>query len=347
MSVTRAASPCNVIVTGQLRTPDRLLQSVREWAAMRDEGLVARVLIVTWDEEASEHEGLCRELEGLGAEMLTRPMPPIRGIGHVWPQTLALVLGLDEIGDDGAWVLKTRADLAIEPGFMRRLLTTPGYLDKPAGQGAFDARIWIPWVELTKPFYVADECFLGASGDLRKVCNFDESYSLLWDIGCGVTHIRRFIHPFRQQSDLFEPFLESMTEAGHFRDDRREILSGLLADDRYLDALAAYYAVITSWFRVASPDGVITFRAWSSGAPQPAIGDMARAFELERDVMDGGGHLFAHGEDWIRAAVSGALTGELGKRFGLACERVRASGMSIEPPSAELAPAPTREPEVV
>lgn len=340
------ASPCHVLVTGQLRTPDRLLASLRQWRQLRAQGLVARVLVVTWDDDARQSPELCRSVQDLGAELLVRPAPPIRGIGHVWPQTIALLNGLDAIGDDTAWVLKTRADLSIDPGFLRALLSAPGLLQCDAG-APFDARIWIPWFERTKPFYVADECFLGASRDLRKLCNLDESYSLLWNIGCGVTHIRRFIHPFRAHTDAFEPFLSSLTECGHFRPDRWEILARLLHDDQYLDAIAAYYAALSSWFRVSSPDGAITFRAWSSGAPQPEIGDMAHAFTPAPDVLNGGGHLFAHAEPWLHAAVTNTLTGQLAERFAVSLERARERGLPVALPSAPSPTMPSREPEVV
>lgn len=340
------ALPCSVVLTGQLRMPEMLLASVRSWMAMRDDGVISRVILVTWQEEADKAQELCAQLAQLGVELLTPPMPPIRGIGHVWPQTLALLRGLDLLANKDAWVLKTRADLAIDPAFLRSLLTTPGYLDPASPSPVFRSRIWLPWFELTKPFYVSDECFLGRAGDLRKLCNFDESYSLLWDIGCGITHIRRFIHPFRAQTNLFEPFLERFTYAGHFEPDRWDRVASLLDDDEFLTTLAAYYTVLATHFRIASPDGAIDFRAWSSGAPQPPMGAMADSFTTQHALDAHGGHLFAHSESWLHAALSGSLTGPLAGRFADACKRVCEAGLALELPRQALQYSPAQEERV-
>lgn len=336
MTGTALFPRCSIVLTGQLRTPDRLLRSLDEWREMPE---IDRVILVTWRDDARAAPDLVREIEARDVDLVVRPFPPVRGIGHVWPQTLALKVGLDRLDPDDL-VLKTRADLRIEPTFLRSLVTTPWLLDAPGA--VFGARIWVPWYELTKPFYLADECLLGRAGDLARLNNFDESYSLLHDIGCGVTHIRRFLHPFREVTDAFEPFLERWTDVGHFSHDRWSLLDDLLDEDEFVDLLAAYHAVLASCFRIASPDGAITFRDWSNGAPQPPLGDMREAFREERAAIPGG-HLMAHSEAWLHAALRGELTGRLAERYAAAVHRAYEDGLPLTLPAT---PVPDWSPPV-
>lgn len=324
----------HVVLTGQLRSPEWLLASVREWAAIPSCG---RMLVVTWDEEVAEARDLVAQLEAVGVEMVTAPTPPIRGIGHIWPQTLALKMGLDRLGED-EMVFKTRSDLRIDAGVLESIMTTPGYFDVSVAQRVFEKRIWVPWFERTAPFYLADECFAGRAGDLAKLNNFDESYSLLHPVRCGITHIRRFIHPFRQVTDAFEPALAELGDVGHFAEHRWDRLDALLGDDAYLRLLGSYYAALGSFFRIGCPDGAIEFREWSSGKPQPAIGEMAEAFSSSLATLQDGRHLMTHGEEWLSAALEGRLAGSVGDRFTALLPGVATGPLEIGLNTTEAAP---------
>ena len=337
--------PLNIVVTGQLRTPERFERSLHDWAALRAAGIVGRVVVVTWEQEAIERAECCRLVSELGGEIVTRPEPPVRGIGHIWPQTLALDVGL-QCFDDHEPVLKTRTDLWMDPTLIRELAAGPAMREPPTlSEVVFEQRVWVPWFELTKPFYLADECFAGLAGDLRKLINYDESYSLLYDIGCGITHIRRFLPAFRANFPVLQRFLDTYTDAGHFSPDRWARVTELLQDDRYLDVLAAYYQILAGAFRIGAPDGAIEFRSWSSGTPQPdPTTRMNDAFVARASGLEPGGHLFAHGEDWLRACLAGELPPDaLGSRFQDAVARGRGFVHAVGPAASEQTAFATHE----
>ncbi|USN97938.1 MAG: hypothetical protein H6810_07015 [Phycisphaeraceae bacterium] len=330
--------PFHVLVTGLLRTPDLLERGVTSWNAMRERRLVGRVLMVTWQSEADRDPDTCARLRDLGVELIVRPDPPIRGIGNVWPQMLAMDIGLDHLDPD-ARVFKTRADLWLDPALLEAIATTPGYLDlelPPGASRVFDQRVWVPWFELTTAFYMSDECLFGLARDLRKLINFDESYSLRYPVSCGITHYRRYLHPFRAITDAFEPFLLRYTDTGLGTPTRWDRLASLLADDAYLRCLASAYAAYASHFRFDSPDGALEFRHWSSGVPQPLFAPLAESFAPAQAGLKLG-QLFCNADRWLHALLAGELPrDELGDRFAEQLGHARADGLAWNRPRADL-----------
>ena len=310
--------PFTVIVTGLLREPERFDKSVASWNSMRDRGLIDRIIAVTWQSEADRDHGFCEDLRAMGVELVVRPDTRVRGIGNIWPQMYAMEIGLDQVDPD-ARVFKTRTDLWIDPALLEAVTQTPGYLDLAVPDGSaqiFEQRVWVPWFEMMSPFYLSDECFVGRAADLRRLINYDESYSLRFPVACGITHYRRFIHPFRGHSEQFEVFLERFTDTGLGRPDVHAYQRALLEDDAFLRCLAFGYAAIGSHFRFASPAGAIEFREWSSCTPSPGIEPLSDSFDVSRCGLTFG-HRFCKDDAWLHGLLSGEHPDdELGARFG-------------------------------
>jgi len=332
------ARPFSVVVTGLLREPERFRRSVASWTAMRKRGLIDRIITVTWQSEAHRDPGACDWLRERGVELIVRPDTKIQGIGNIWPQMLAMDVGLGEVGP-GDLVFKTRTDLWIDPALLEAVSQTPGYLDLDVPDGSmrvFDGRVWVPWFEMITPFYLSDECFVGRASDLRRLVNYDESYSLKHEVSCGITHYRRFIHPFRGRSDQFEVFLDRFTDTGLGDPQRDERQAALLDDDAFLRCLAAAYAAIASHFRFASPDRSIEFRDWSSGTPGPGREPMGASFDPSRRGLEIG-HRFCMDDRWLHALLAGELPrDQLGDRFADFLGVSRESGLGWCRPRAAL-----------
>jgi len=123
-----ALAPIAVVVTGLLREPEKLRRSVEEWCVLGESGLISLVRMVTWRGERDSSPDLCRWLASRGVEVMVLEEPPIRGLGNVWAQMLALDRGLEGIADEMR-VFKTRADVWIDPEYLRRIAWTPGFLE--------------------------------------------------------------------------------------------------------------------------------------------------------------------------------------------------------------------------
>lgn len=356
--MTTEATPARkILITGQVRSPELLARSLADFAALRAQKLLDQVIFSTWRGELQAYPELDRQFRRSGFELIESDPPLIPGTGHIWCQMLNLERGLDPAGPIHPHdrVIKTRPDLHMTPGLIAKLLNDESYLSpltggdagedcgvvsQVAGRPVFSHRIWIPWFEITKPFYMADECFAGRAADLLKLVNYDSRYDILRKMDAGITHIRRFIHPFLEQNGEFELFLRYFGRSGHFSAHRFTILGRNLELDPFIRMLVRYYRVIQSHFRVESDDSEskITFRAWSVPGPAPDPRQVGRNFTSAASWSPSGGHIYAYNTNWIDALLGGAFDHQKlpGDEFAARFDRWRGDSGPLVLNGAEL-----------
>ena len=201
--------PTHVIFTGLVRNLDLFIKSLEDFSKLRSENMIGDIIFSTWVGEIDKYDGLRNTLEKYDCH-LVESEPPAKSIGFIWHQMKSLYLGLEQV-EDNLYCLKTRPDLYIKPEFIRKLIgnTDDLNINLPNEQEPiFEKKIWIPYFEITKPFYMSDECFWGKAVDLKKLVNFDASYDVLYDINCGIAHIRRFMHPFVERTPMLREYLK-------------------------------------------------------------------------------------------------------------------------------------------
>ncbi|MFC1892236.1 hypothetical protein ACFLZT_07580, partial [Thermodesulfobacteriota bacterium] len=194
-----------IIITGQIRSPELFLDCLSTLKTLKDEDLLYRIIYVLWTGELDAYPEIRKQLELIDVEIIETESALVSGISNIWHQMKALDVAIHEI-PKGYYVLKTRPDVNISLNLMRRLfngyfdLSLPNNRDMPK---IFKARIWVPWFEISKPFYIADECFFGLREDVVKLYNYDARFDVIYSIDSALSHIRRFIHPFLDSFPLF------------------------------------------------------------------------------------------------------------------------------------------------
>jgi hypothetical protein len=173
----------------------------------------------------------------------------------------------------------------------------------------FRRRIWVPWYEITKPFYLGDEAFCGLAGDLKQLINYDARYDVLYDLDAGISHLRRFMQPFLQQHPVFLAQLEHGGRSGHASPRRFPFLHMALQTKFFLGVLASYYFVLAAHHRIESNTiaNQIIFREWSIPAVQPRPDQFLENFAPDRSWRPAAGHLFAYDEAWLHNLLNGRL----------------------------------------
>ena len=324
--------PINILLCGLVRTPDLLLQSMRDFVKLRNEGLVDRVFFSTWKGEVGKYESLREGLIASGVSLIESDEPEYAGTS-IFHQMKTLESGLDRFGDDDR-VLKTRCDVYIRPEFIAKLATDETYLKIDADDTdlVFQEKVWIPWFEITKPFYMGEECFFGRAGDLRKLVNYDVSYDVKYDMDAGRGHIRRFIHPFLGPYPHLVEYLRSGAKTGHNTVHRFDILRRRCESEDFWYYLAFYYLIIRKYFRIEADyvPNQIEFRKWS----QPKVTVDANVFDENfskaKSWNNEKGQIYAYNEEWLCRLLRRDIdAGALVSRFYEALDRCESEYPSL------------------
>lgn len=295
--------PIKVIFTGLVRDQELFVKSIKDLVKFRHENMVDEIIFSTWIGEIDKYDGLRHALAVYDCHLVEGEPPP-GSPGNIWHQMKSLYLGLELIKDN-SYCLKTRADLFIKPEFIRKLISDKDYLNislQDDYNPIFEKKVWIPYFEITKPFYMADECFFGRTIDIKKLVNLDASYDVLYNIDCGITHIRRFIHPFVQKMPFLKQYLKYAAYSGHSTPFRFEILQHNLESSFYLRCLAIYYRILHTHFRVESDYTPEQF-SFRHECINPTVSlnekEFRSNFAPEKSWNPKGGHIYAYNEAWL------------------------------------------------
>ncbi|WP_262690022.1 hypothetical protein [Kordiimonas aestuarii] len=251
----------SLVMLGLVRSAAQLGDILDLYKPLQDEGTIDRFRLVTWTDQVDRHPGLRKKLDSHGIELIELPPISVKSHGNIIQQMRQFYHGLLGLGRN-TYVLKTRTDLVIDPDFIRILVREKKYREKVITPNrVFHRKIWVPYFEITKPFYISDECFAGYVDDLWQLYNLDSSYDHQYaNIGVGITHIRRFIPPFLKQYPLLEDYLNVAGYCGWRKGcERFSYLQHCLQSKVYLAFLAVYYTVLNSHFIVdlrATPNQV-------------------------------------------------------------------------------------------
>jgi hypothetical protein len=303
--LNKKIKPVDVVFCGLVREMDSFKKTLNDLQLLRKKGLVDKIIVSTWIGEIQKTPELSSFLKNKKVLLVESEEPADRGDGNVWCQMKSLQEGLNKISPN-KFVLKTRTDVYINPDFLEKLfsekekiLRISYYLLKG---DIFKYKVWAPWFEITKPFFMGDECFFGYKDDLNLLVNYDCSFDTENYLGPDTTHIRRFVYPFLKNYPVFnqyinkygnERFLKNflMKKSYNLYDfltrfmllrnlseiNRFNILRKRLRDYDFLKCLATYYLILYSHFYIDSysfPNQILF-----KGNPKPIL--ESNPFDLE------------------------------------------------------------------
>ena len=164
----------DVVFCGLIREKERFKNSINDLVLLRKQGFVNQIILSTWDYEVKNNPEIVSFLKDNGAIILPNKEPKFRGFGNINCQMKTLEEGLKKV--KSPFVLKTRADIYIDPSFLEHLFKNKEKLLKiklnlPNGN-IFQYKFWIPYFEITKPFYLSDEAYFGYYKDHKLLINY-------------------------------------------------------------------------------------------------------------------------------------------------------------------------------
>jgi hypothetical protein len=303
----------HVLFTGLPREPDRFERSLRDLAELRSAGIIATIRFSTWTAALDEAPACAELIRQFDVDVIETDDIDDPGQGNLWRQMRSMQTALDASADwrDTDILLKTRTDLWIDPSSVRAILTDKAIRHAPSplfGAQCFIERMWCPWFEITKPFYLADEVLCGLVSDHRVLTHEDRRYDAM-DPGVGRAHIRRFAHPFLHLHDSFEHVMRHGRNDHLIRDERFPCLRARLHDPEYLEALGSYYAMLMSHycFGIDGAPAVIEFREWSDAGTTIQPNAFDANFEPACSWRQEFGHIYAYDDRWLLKVRAGAV----------------------------------------
>jgi hypothetical protein len=285
-----------IIITGRDKRPEILQKSSNIYKELLKEGFVKQVIYSTGkgcmpefirsnckDFHLSETEEPileCRRPNGNLCKLHNG-----RGIGNCWVQTQQLEHGLSLIDDpQHALVLKTRPDVLISKDLIKKVFKSIEEMKVGCEKTGLLNKVWNPWFDLSKPFYMADECFAGRATDLQKFINYRFiEYPRRFQ---GITHVRRTVEPFLNTFPALMDYILAKDDSKHIyaltsRKRARSILNGLETES-YRQYLAAYYFILNKYFFIYNPLPEIDFRVWSQNVNNQIIPDLNIQTNIEK-----------------------------------------------------------------
>jgi len=246
---------------------------------LRKQGLVSQIIFSTWDYEIDKIPEMRAFFKKNRILLIESKEPAERGRGNINCQMKSLENALEKV-DKNRFILKTRADIYIDPKFLERIFQDKENIFKikknlPNGN-VFCYKIWLPYYELTKPFYLADEAYFAFYFDHKLLINY-EAYHGKYKLQAGTVHMQRWMEPFLSKYPILRDYLENHPSVGYPKENlfykvikriakenrltfqllnsiavknRFRVLKKRLKEERYINVIAVYYSILYSHFYI-------------------------------------------------------------------------------------------------
>ena len=248
-----------IVITGEDREPDRFKESIKIYRKLLEEKFLSKVIYSTTKENPITIDEFPK-----GFALLKSDSEEI-GMGNFWIQTHQLEVALNSLSSTQSIVLKTRPDVLIKAPFIMEIFKTIEEREVNCEKTGLSNKIWNPWFDLTKPFYIADECFAGKTSDLKRFINYKtKGYRSHFQ---GITHVRRSIEPFLEHFPVLTDYLSNKNNCLRSisgGNKKENCLKFLKKSEEYLTYLAAYYFILNKYFLIRSKPNTMEFRGWTN-----------------------------------------------------------------------------------
>ncbi len=251
-----------VLLVGQIRNQHVLLRSVESLVALRDNGLVNRVILATWTEEVGKIRHLLPRLAAAGVTVTSADQPDakLHVPGNLMHQMRAIDLALETV-EDTDWVLRARPDMLIEYEMVASLAAADMALAESGPAPALQHKIWTPFVELCQPMCISDITFFGRYCDIVKLQNFDFFHEVAnTHLGAGPggkpitsydAEVRRYTPAFldaypilSEYYRIYNKFFLGVLEL------RRSMLAMIYKEEFYWQYMSVYRDILKKYFLI-------------------------------------------------------------------------------------------------
>lgn len=254
-----------ILINGQNKVPSNFLRSSFLYNKLLDEGYVDEVIITCWVNEINNIKQLSKKFTILPVEIPKMGM----GYGNIWAQMTQYDRGLNYIKDkekdnEKVFVLRTRPDIFIEEHFLKGIFSQ--IENSRLNNEIFTNRVWISYFDISKPFYMAGDCWGGNLNDMIKFINYrTDLYQQPFQ---GISHVRIYSEPLLKKHPIIVDYLKNEMNCLHSLvegkwETRKKNILNLYKTNFYRKLLITYYEILNNLYIIKNEKGAINFRYWS------------------------------------------------------------------------------------
>ncbi len=288
----------NILFCGQIRNPKNFYKLALQLCSLK---IVENVYLSTWSNEDNKK---LRFFNNLNKKFVyiheTEPDYKNFNNGSAFYQMKSLENGLSSIKNKSIKTFKTRPDLYINPSAIKKIKELDYSIE---ADSIFSNKIWIPFFEISKPFYFADECFYGSYEDLKKLINYDTYFDTL-NLGHGLTHVRKYAYPYLNKNKKLKTYFETFQNS-NFGENRFKFINEQIKNKQFLDYLFYNFYILNRDFRVGigSETKYMYLYKYHDGLINPDNSYFSESFVPENSIKPTLGHIFSFTETWLKKVL--------------------------------------------
>lgn len=323
------------LVTGQIRHEELTRDWGRKLLTLLEEETVAAVIVATWHSEKMKTEWFGELVRHPSFVLLAEEELSDPGPGHIWAQSLSLEIGLGAIPSEDI-VIKVRTDVEVSLDYLRMLgcvsnwCGLTNHVTEPwrGAQNSLESmdcelvrlnsvkfcsgKIWVPWVDITKPLYIADEIFVSSASRMRDLVVYGSDLPDGIQVDSCPSHIKRFLPVAIRCWAGFLTYARYFGESLHgqqlfgalqFRRIRSPIYSHFLSE--YYKFLLRNFEIGFSTALSTEDSAPIRFREWLP-SPSPPVPPGYCLCRPSSKHSWGRNRTYIYDSVWLRAMISGA-----------------------------------------
>jgi|TARA_R110000803_G_scaffold86919_3_gene153479 hypothetical protein len=254
-----------ILINGQNKVQNNFLESSKVYNKLLECGYVDEVIITCWVGEINHIKQLSENFTILPVEKPKMGM----GFGNIWAQMSQYDKGLNfiknkEKDNEEVFVLRTRPDIYIKENFIKDIFKE--IEDNRLENEILNHKVWISYFDISKPFYMAGDCWGGNLEDMLSFVNYrSDVYTKPFQ---GISHVRIYVEPFLESYPILVDYLKNKMNCcqllveGKWENRKKNILN-LYKTDFYRNLLSVYYEILNNFFIIKNEKESINFRYWN------------------------------------------------------------------------------------
>lgn len=288
----------NIIITGKLENKEFMSQMLEKLFFLKKKKLVDQIIISTWENDIKKIDAKNINI------IFNKNIPFSKSFDH---QIFTLHQGLKKIENKKRIIIKMRTDLLFSIKDIINLSKLNFKINNK--KKIIKHKIWIPYFEITQPFYIADEVFATSYENFKKIVSKKNYYNQI-KFDTGYTHILWFAHLFFNKFQLIN-YSKFLAKTFHFKFNRFLVLNQRLHNQCYLSFLKYYYLTIKNYFIVGSSKqnsfrlkkNTINFHLRNNKIPI-FNQSLFEAFKSENSAMKYAGHIFCRSQKILKRLIN-------------------------------------------